>query len=320
MALKSASNSSDLLKSDKSDLKRFLYADSAENDNDSSDSEKEIEVKRLHLPQPSKHKNRKVGDFSTDFQFAISTADYNKDSWDELMQQLKRRKKTHADDAIEKLKSEGNVKEEDEVDLSDDDLVHDDFRLKEKKGKKRIAVKEEETLVEDMETGEKLEMEDAVLPTGDEASYFHEMNLSGPLMKAIRQLGFIHPTPIQAATIPIALMGRDICGCAGTGTGKTAAYMLPTLERLLHRPSNQMVTRVLVLVPTRELGAQVFTVTRDLAQHTKIETCLAIGGFELKTQESELRQRPDIVIATPGRLIDHLKNTPSFSLSHVEIN
>lgn len=262
-------------------------------------------------------KKRKIGDFSSEFQFAASTAELNKDSWDELMKQLKRRKKTHVDDAIEKLQSERDV-QEDEVDLSEDDLVHDDFRMREKKGRKRNVVKEEETLVEDIETGEKLEMEDA--PVGDEISSFYQMNLSRPLMRAITQLGFIHPTPIQAATIPIALLGRDICGCAGTGTGKTAAYMLPTLERLLFRPSNRMVTRVLVLVPTRELGAQVFSVTRDLAQFTKIETCLAIGGFELKTQETMLRQGPDIVIATPGRLIDHLKNTPSFSLSSVEVS
>ena len=68
---------------------------------------------------------------------------------------------------------------------------------------------------------------------------------------------FVHPTPIQSATIPVALLGRDICGCAATGTGKTAAYMLPVLERLLYRPKELAVTRVLVLVPTRELGVQV---------------------------------------------------------------
>ncbi|XP_055691781.1 probable ATP-dependent RNA helicase DDX27 [Lutzomyia longipalpis] len=312
MALKSSLEPSDILKSDKSDLKRPIPDDDeAEAVEESSDSEAEVEF------QPSKQKKRKVGDFSADFQFAASTAELNKDSWEELMKQLKRRKKTHVDDAIEKIRSEGGFQEDDEVDLSEDDLVHDDFRLKERKGKKKKVVKEEETLVEDIETGEKLEMEDA--PSTGEISSFYQMNLSRPLMRAITHLGFIHPTPIQAATIPIALLGRDICGCAGTGTGKTAAYMLPTLERLLFRPSNQMVTRVLVLVPTRELGAQVYSVTRDLAQFTKIETCLAIGGFELKTQETMLRQGPDIVIATPGRLIDHLKNTPSFSLSSVEI-
>lgn len=82
-----------------------------------------------------------------------------------------------------------------------------------------------------------------------ENSSFYQMNLSRPLLKAIGEMKFVHPTPIQASTIPIALLGKDICGCAATGTGKTAAYMLPTLERLLYRPSGSTsVTRVLVLV------------------------------------------------------------------------
>lgn len=154
----------------------------------------------------------------------------------------------------------------------------------------------------------------------EEITSFYQMNLSRPLMRAIGVLGYIYPTPIQASTIPIALLGRDICGCAATGTGKTAAYMLPTLERLLYRPvNNKAVTRVLVLVPTRELGAQVYQVTRQLCQFTSIETGLAIGGLDVKAQENVLRQNPDIVIATPGRLIDHIKNTPSFSLESIEV-
>lgn len=96
--------------------------------------------------------------------------------------------------------------------------------------------------------------------------------------------------------------------------------MLPTLERLLYRPANnQTVTRVLVLVPTRELGAQVYQVSKQLCQFTTIEIGLAIGGLDLKAQETILRQNPDIVIATPGRLIDHIKNTPSFTLESIEV-
>ena len=145
------------------------------------------------------------------------------------------------------------------------------------------------------------------------------MNLSRPLLKAIEELRYVHPTPIQAATIPVALLGRDICGCAATGTGKTAAYMLPVLERLLYRPASEAVTRVLVLVPTRELGVQVYQVTRQLAQFTSVEVALSVGGLDLKVQESLLRKNPDIVIATPGRLIDHIKNTPSFGLENIEV-
>lgn len=95
--------------------------------------------------------------------------------------------------------------------------------------------------------------------------------------------------------------------------------MLPTLERLLFRPASDVITRVLVLVPTRELGVQVYQVTKQLAQYSSIEIGLAVGGLDLKTQENILRKNPDIVIATPGRLIDHLKSCPSFSLDSIEV-
>merc|ERR1719402_86474 len=156
-------------------------------------------------------------------------------------------------------------------------------------------------------------------PVYNESDSFYTMNLSRPLLKAIEELKFVPPAPMQSATIPVALLGRDICGCAATGTGKTAAYMLPVLERLLYRPVESARTRVLVLVPTRELGVQVYQVTRQLAQFTSVEVALSVGGLDLKTQENLLRRNPDIVIATPGRLIDHVKNTPSFGLESIEV-
>ena len=145
------------------------------------------------------------------------------------------------------------------------------------------------------------------------------MNLSKPLIKALTLMGMDTPTKIQSATIPTALMGRDICSCAVTGSGKTLAFMLPTLERLLYKPKHSQVTRVLVLTPTRELAVQICKVTRDLSQFTNINTCLCAGGFDIKAQEAALRMGPDVCIATPGRLIDHLHNTPSFNLETVEI-
>ncbi|CAI9556404.1 unnamed protein product [Staurois parvus] len=145
------------------------------------------------------------------------------------------------------------------------------------------------------------------------------MNLSRPLLKAISALSFTQPTPIQKACIPVGLLGRDICACAATGTGKTAAFMLPVLERLIYKPREAPVTRVLVLVPTRELGIQVHTVTKQLAQFTEVTCCLTVGGLDVKSQEAALRAGPDILIATPGRLIDHLHNCPSFSLSAIEV-
>ncbi|KTF77128.1 hypothetical protein cypCar_00032599 [Cyprinus carpio] len=153
----------------------------------------------------------------------------------------------------------------------------------------------------------------------DENLTFQDMNLSRPLLKAISTMGFKQPTPIQKACVPVGLLGKDICACAATGTGKTAAFMLPVLERLIYKPRETQVTRVLVLVPTRELGIQVHSVARQLAQFTSISTCLAVGGLDLKSQEAALRAGPDVLIATPGRLIDHLHNTPSFELSQIEI-
>merc|ERR1719167_817094 len=212
-----------------------------------------------------------------------------------------------------------------EEELSDDELVEDRVKVKEGDRKRKLKKMEKNPKVDsgidiqiDKEESEDESYFDST-PVYNESDSFYTMNLSRPLLKAIEELKFVHPTPIQAATIPVALLGRDICGCAATGTGKTAAYMLPVLERLLYRPENEAVTRVLVLVPTRELGVQVYQVTKQLAQFTSIEIALSVGGLDLKTQENMLRKNPDIVIATPGRLIDHVKNTPSFGLESIEV-
>ncbi|KAJ2488549.1 nucleolar DEAD-box protein required for synthesis of 60S ribosomal subunit [Coemansia sp. RSA 2050] len=156
-------------------------------------------------------------------------------------------------------------------------------------------------------------------PAIDIPESFTTMNLSRQIMKGLAKLGFAQPTPIQARTIPLALLGKDICGGAQTGSGKTAAFLVPILERLLYRPKNTAVTRVLILCPTRELAIQCHNVATKLAGFTDISTCLCVGGLSLKQQESELKLRPDVVIATPGRLIDHLRNSQSFHLDQIEI-
>ncbi|XP_069371234.1 probable ATP-dependent RNA helicase DDX27 isoform X2 [Paralichthys olivaceus] len=204
---------------------------------------------------------------------------------------------------------EGKEDDEDEFDSSDEEILtkSDTLREKEKRGRKRKA---------GMEAAESYS-EDA--SQYDDQLTFDNMNLSRPILKAITALGFKLPTPIQKACVPVGLLGRDLCACAATGTGKTAAFMLPVLERLVYKPRTSQVTRVLVLVPTRELGIQVHSVARQLAQFTSITTCLTVGGLDLKSQEAALRAGPDVLIATPGRLIDHLHNTPSFELSHIEI-
>ncbi|CAG8597779.1 17977_t:CDS:2, partial [Acaulospora morrowiae] len=148
---------------------------------------------------------------------------------------------------------------------------------------------------------------------------FQTMNLSRPILKGLSKLGFIQPTMIQMKTIPIALMGKDICGGAITGSGKTIAFLVPIMERLLYRPRKTPSVRVLILVPTRELALQCHSVSTRLAVFTDVTSCLCIGGLSLKKQEVELRTRPDIIIATPGRLIDHVHNSPSFTLDTIEI-
>jgi len=146
------------------------------------------------------------------------------------------------------------------------------------------------------------------------ADSFAALGLSKPLLRACDALGYTAPTPIQAAVIPLGLQGRDICGRAVTGSGKTAAFMLPLLERLLHRARGVSATRVVVLTPTRELAVQIAAMSERLAQFTDVRVATVVGGLSLNTQAAALRSRPEVVIATPGRLIDHLRNTQSFSL------
>ncbi|ORY68454.1 P-loop containing nucleoside triphosphate hydrolase protein [Pseudomassariella vexata] len=150
-------------------------------------------------------------------------------------------------------------------------------------------------------------------------SSFHGMSLSRPILRGLTSVGFSKPTPIQAKAIPIALEGKDVVGGAVTGSGKTAAFVVPILERLLYRPKKVPTTRVVIMTPTRELAMQCHSVATKLASHTDIKFCLAVGGLSLKMQEAELRLRPDVVIATPGRFIDHMRNSASFNVETVEI-
>ena len=149
---------------------------------------------------------------------------------------------------------------------------------------------------------------------------FTSLHLSRPLLKAVADMGFRHPTPIQVATIPVALAGRDVCGSAVTGSGKTAAFALPVLERLLHRPRRAAAaTRALILTPTRELAAQGQAMVQALAVNTDVRVSLVVGGLSMKVQEQELRSQPDIVIATPGRIIDHLRNSLAVGFDALEV-
>ena len=154
---------------------------------------------------------------------------------------------------------------------------------------------------------------------GTSTGSFQGMSLSRPILRGLAAVGFSEPTPIQTKTIPVALLGTDVVGGAVTGSGKTAAFIIPILERLLYRPKKVPTSRVAILMPTRELAVQCFNVATKLASFTDVTFCQLVGGFSLREQESVLRSRPDVIIATPGRFIDHMRNSASFTVDTLEI-
>jgi ATP-dependent RNA helicase RhlE len=133
---------------------------------------------------------------------------------------------------------------------------------------------------------------------------FEQLGLAPELIDAIRDAGYREPTPIQAQAIPLALKGRDLIGLAQTGTGKTAAFTLPIVQRLLGGPRR---LRALILTPTRELAAQVRESFEKYGRHSGLRVAEIFGGVALGPQETALRRGVDVVVATPGRLIDHLE-------------
>lgn len=144
---------------------------------------------------------------------------------------------------------------------------------------------------------------------------FADLNLPQPLMKALASMGFEHPTPIQIEAIPVALTHRDVIGCAQTGTGKTAAFSIPIISTLLQQTEKT----ALILVPTRELAIQVCEVVKNLTAFTpSIQATHLIGGAPMKKQIRALSRKPRMIIATPGRLVDHLRQG-TVSLSNVGI-
>src|SRR5207237_9640637 len=144
---------------------------------------------------------------------------------------------------------------------------------------------------------------------------FSNLKLHPSLLRGLKDLGFARPTPIQADAIPPALDGRDLLACAMTGSGKTAAFLLPILHKLIERPRGT--TRALVITPTRELAAQILEDLNDLAVHTPITAAAIFGGVGMGPQEHAFRSGTDVLIATPGRLLDHLKQ-PYAKLDHIE--
>lgn len=154
--------------------------------------------------------------------------------------------------------------------------------------------------------------------------------MSRPFLKALQELKFTAATPIQRDVIPPAIEGRDILATAETGSGKTIAFLLPTCERIASsahviarsngsRGSQMVATKAMILLPTRELATQCFSMLQALIKYTALTSALVAGGFSSTQQLQALKHQPDIVVATPGRILDHLMNAQQFHLEMLEI-
>ena len=145
---------------------------------------------------------------------------------------------------------------------------------------------------------------------------FEQFSLDPRIVAGIKGVGYTTPTPIQQQAIPVVLQGRDVLGTAQTGTGKTAAFMLPILQKLLKGPQRRV--RALIVAPTRELAEQIHTMSVGLARHTKVRSMTVYGGVSKPRQVEALRRGAEIVVACPGRLLD-IMGDRSIDLSHVEV-
>jgi ATP-dependent RNA helicase RhlE len=152
---------------------------------------------------------------------------------------------------------------------------------------------------------------------------FASLGLAEPLLRAVEEYGYTTPTPIQTQAIPVVMSGADLLGGAQTGTGKTAGFTLPTLHRLMQKPAvrdtrGRLPIRALILTPTRELAAQVEESVRTYGKYAKLTSMVMFGGVGMQPQIDKLRKGVDILVATPGRLLDHHQQG-TLDLSHVEI-
>ncbi|CCI43607.1 unnamed protein product [Albugo candida] len=146
---------------------------------------------------------------------------------------------------------------------------------------------------------------------------FQHLGLSNPVYRAVMAMGYKVPTPIQRKSLPLILSGKDVVGMARTGSGKSAAFLIPLIEKLKEH-STRVGLRGLVLAPTRELALQTLQFTKGLAKYTSLRISLIVGGEGMEQQFSALASNPDILVATPGRLMHHLQEIPDFNLKSVE--
>jgi ATP-dependent RNA helicase DDX47/RRP3 len=149
----------------------------------------------------------------------------------------------------------------------------------------------------------------------EEAKTFQDLGIIESLCEACESLGYKAPTPIQAQSIPLALQGRDLIGLAETGSGKTAAFVLPILQALMEKPQP---LHSLILAPTRELAYQISQAVEALGSLISVRCAVLVGGMDMIPQSIALGKKPHVIVATPGRLLDHLENTKGFSLRQMK--
>lgn len=301
-----------------------LYSDD-EVENESNDEESDIEdiVSKLKSKQDKKKKKVKKQQDAFSFQFDDGEVQYSR-----LYTSSESEEDESSDEEIEDGSLADNVKAmprtEERAQRAVDKILtkrkHHDLKERDESALMGMGGMDQETEKAFFDEVVSSTAEDIHAGLGGGLKNFSQLNLSRPLLRAIEAAGYISPTPVQAKVIPFALEGRDVCASAVTGSGKTAAFVLPTLERLLYRPKDVATIRILVVTPTRELATQIFSVLQKLAQFTDITCTLICGGKrDLKSQEATLRQRPDIVICTPGRIIDHLRNSQSVSIDDLDV-
>ncbi|KAH0419808.1 ATP-dependent rRNA helicase rrp3 [Colletotrichum camelliae] len=178
----------------------------------------------------------------------------------------------------------------------------------------KASRQKEESPAESVESTSEPEQEpeeDVTSNKAESAKTFKDLGIVDSLVEACDRLGYTNPTPIQAQSIPHALQNRDVIGLAETGSGKTAAFALPIIQALLDKPSHLF---GLVLAPTRELAAQIAASFEALGSLVNLRVAVIVGGLDMVAQAIALGKKPHIVVATPGRLVDHLEKTKGFSL------
>ena len=210
--------------------------------------------------------------------------------------EMKKRKQTIEEESKQASSQEQSESEslDDDDDDDDDEAVDFGFEQTEKPKGRRLKK-------------EKLESKRR------KSGGFESMDLPQEIYKAIKRKGFRQPTPIQRKAIPIAMTNCDLVAMARTGSGKTCAFVVPVLSQL-GKHSLRNGARALILAPTRELALQTFTVVRELGKFTDLRFCALVGGDSMEMQFEDLANNPDVLVATPGRVMHHVNEIETFSL------